>query len=66
MIVLMSLGGEFVFELVRFLIMLVLIVCAVMLGKKLRDMSDTRKAAKAAMEVDGNQTQVTETESKEK
>ena len=53
MAVLLGLGGEIVYELIKFIIMLVLVVCGVLIGKKLRDITDARKAAKVAAESQG-------------
>ena len=50
MIALLGVGGEIVYEIIKFLIMIVLIVCGVKIGKKLRDYTDAKKAAKLAFE----------------
>ena len=43
------LAGDFVWEVVRFIFFLIVIVCAVVIGAKLRKGSDARKEAKEAL-----------------
>lgn len=40
--------GEFVFETVRFIIMILLLVAGIFIGGRLRKMKDAKKASKAA------------------
>lgn len=40
--------GEFVFETVRFIIMILLLVAGIFIGGRLRKMKDAKKAAKTA------------------
>ncbi|MBQ4284737.1 MAG: hypothetical protein IJB96_12530 [Lachnospira sp.] len=44
------LTGELIFETVRFLVMILLLVCGVLIGGKLRAITDARKAKKKAAE----------------
>ncbi len=44
------LTGEIIFETVRFLIMILLLVAGVLIGGKLRSITDAKKAKKAAAE----------------
>ena len=45
-----TLTGEIIFEAAKFVIMILLLVCAVFIGGKLRMRSDAKKAAKKAQE----------------
>lgn len=44
------LAGEIIYEAVKFIIMLILLVCGVLIGGKLRTRSDAKKAAKKEAE----------------
>ncbi|MCR5515962.1 MAG: hypothetical protein K6F41_05830 [Lachnospira sp.] len=50
MVVLTTLGGEICYEAVKFVVYIAAIVCACMIGGKLRKSSDAKKAAKAQEE----------------
>lgn len=47
MVVLTTLGGEICYEAVKFVVYIAAIVCACIIGGKLRKSSDAKKAAKA-------------------
>lgn len=46
-----ALAGEILFEAAKFIVMIILLVCGVMIGGKLRTRSDAKKSAKKEAEV---------------
>lgn len=58
MILLDALVVDVIWEIIRFIFMACLIVCGVLVGKKLRDHSDAKKALQTSETVKSNESEI--------